>query len=283
MKEYKNVNVRIIKPLWKRVLLKPYVLFKLRRERKKRQKTDITNRLRPNFLIVGAQKSGTSSLFDYIVQHPNVSPPERKEIHYFDYHLDWGLNWYLSHFPKKKHENNITGEASPSYLIFENAPTEIKLLFPDIKIIIILRDPVQRAISQYKMEKFRGLEKLNFAKAIREEDNRILKSDHFRVRYGYVEQGKYLTYLENYYNCFDKSNILVINSEFFFKRTDYVVKKVFEFLNIDSTVKIQTKHMNNSKLNFDASLAVIQDLQVKFQGQEKKIIDFLKDKESIGW
>ncbi|MCI5147305.1 MAG: sulfotransferase, partial [Candidatus Electrothrix sp. AR3] len=111
----------------------------------------LTARLRPlpNFLVIGAQKSGTTSLFHYICQHPQVFENKSKEIHFFDHNYHCGANWYRSHFPLagKLMRNRCLGEATPYYLCHPHAPSHIFDLLPRVKIIAILRDPVERAIS----------------------------------------------------------------------------------------------------------------------------------------
>src|SRR5690606_33886153 len=114
----------------------------------------------PDFIIVGAQKAGTTSLFHYLSEHPQIISPYKKEVHYFDGGLNpeidtfkKGEKWYRSNFPRKPKSKSIkTFEASPLYLFNPLAPQRIKDLLPNVKLIILLRDPVERAISQYHHE-----------------------------------------------------------------------------------------------------------------------------------
>src|SRR5258706_11489250 len=99
----------------------------------------------PDFLIIGAQRSGTSTLYQYIARHPDVRGAFRKEVHYFDMHYDRGLDWYRACFPTR----GFTGESSPSYLIHPEVPARVAAVLPDIKLIAILRNPVERAYSAY--------------------------------------------------------------------------------------------------------------------------------------
>jgi len=111
---------------------------------------------------VGAQKAGTSSLYSYMVQHPQVLPAARKEIHYFDRHYDKGLRWYRRHFPLRARlsSERLSGEASPYYLFHPHAPRRIAETLPDARILMLLRNPANRAISHYFHEARVGREKL---------------------------------------------------------------------------------------------------------------------------
>ncbi len=102
----------------------------------------------PDFMIIGAPKCGTTSLFEYLCGHPNVARPRRKEIHYFDERFERGLAWYRRHFPLVE-KPQITGEATTAYLFAKNTPARAAALVPDAKLIAVLRDPVRRVISHY--------------------------------------------------------------------------------------------------------------------------------------
>jgi len=109
----------------------------------------------PDFLIVGAQKSGTTSLFRYVVQSPAFTRPAGKELHYFDRQYDQPFSFYRRQFPKRR-KGRFTGEASPSYLFFEFVPERVAEHLPDIRIIATLRNPIDRALSHFNHNKRRG-------------------------------------------------------------------------------------------------------------------------------
>ena len=103
-----------------------------------------------NFTIIGAQKSGTSSLYYYLEEHPNISVSIKKELHFWSLHYEKGQDWYRSHFlPIPEGEFWQTGEASPTYLDSPETPERMYREFPDMKLIVLLRNPVSRAISHY--------------------------------------------------------------------------------------------------------------------------------------
>lgn len=105
------------------------------------------------FLIIGAQKCGTSSLFYYLLQHPELALPEKKEIHFFDAKHQNGIGWYEDHFSHKKKADKQTGEATPYYLFHPLVPQRIAIHYPQIKLIVLLRSPIDRAYSHFWMIK----------------------------------------------------------------------------------------------------------------------------------
>jgi len=134
------------------------------------------NRILPSFIIIGSTRSGTTSLYEYLENHPSVLPPVKKETGFFNYAYHNNSNWYRLYFPtideKEKAENTrsnsvITGEATPSYLIDPRVPKRIMSLLPKVKLIVLLRNPIDRAISHYHLNVLLGIEKLSFDRAIK--------------------------------------------------------------------------------------------------------------------
>ena len=208
---------------------------------------------KPDFLIVGAQKAGTSSLYYYLSQHPQILPAKKKEVHFFDHRFDRGLHFYLnSFFPRKRERANlskkldlpvITGEASPYYLYHPLCANRIKATLPRVKIIILLRNPITRAFSHYQQEISRGRETVSFAEAIQNEKKQI-EIESKKVRNGnynsefhqhksFVDRGIYYPQVKKYYDLFGKDRVLVINSEKFFSELDLIYGKVLNFLDIE--------------------------------------------------
>src|SRR5207248_4207503 len=126
-----------------------------------------TARLRatPDFLVVGAQRSGTTSLFRYLAAHPAVGAPVRKEIQYFTLHYQRGDGWYRTHFPMTGRQR-VTFEATPYYLFHPAAPQRAASSVPHAKVIVLLRDPVSRTFSHWQHNASRGLEHLGFEAAL---------------------------------------------------------------------------------------------------------------------
>ncbi len=126
----------------------------------------------PAFVIVGAQRGGTTSLYRYLAAHPGVLPASRKELHYFTNRHDRGPDWYRSQFPPTP-PGTITGESTPYYLFHPHAPRRLHAFAPDVKLIVLLRNPVDRAYSHYQLQVRRRHETLPFEEAIAREEERL--------------------------------------------------------------------------------------------------------------
>lgn len=201
----------------------------------------------PEFIIVGAQKAGTTSLYNCLNQHPDILPASTKEIHYFSQHFTKGLDWYLQHFPERA-ANKISGEASPFYLFHPHSAERIASELPDIKIIILLRNPVERAISHYHQQARRHHEKLPMLEAFRQEPARIDKAWHKLLagqqisgmkiqQCSYLKRGEYLEQLQRYEKQFPAHRIFIIESAEFFEHPHETLGKVFQFLAVDPQFK----------------------------------------------
>ena len=150
----------------------------------------------PTFLIAGAMRCGTTSLNAYLREHPEISMGQTKEVHFFDQNYERGTDWYLQHFPDSDGSNAV-GEATPGYMYLPEAAGRISSTLPDVKILILLRDPVERAHSHYWHNRSVGREKLDFAEAIASEPKRLERSRSYRARYSYLDRGRYGRQLEN--------------------------------------------------------------------------------------
>lgn len=148
----------------------------------------------PDFLIIGAMRSGTTSLAHYLGAHPEVFMATEKEVHFFDRELSRGLGWYRSHFLT---DGDVkVGEATQTYMFESEVPRRIATTVPEVRLIAILRDPVDRAYSHYLMNRAAGGERLLFADAIEQEPIRLTSCDSIDYRkYSYVERGMYLKQL----------------------------------------------------------------------------------------
>jgi hypothetical protein len=144
----------------------------------------------PNFVVIGAMRSGSTSLYKYLQDHPQVFMP-RKEIHFFDRRFDRGLDWYRSRFEGYAGEPAV-GEATPTYLADPQALERMAGVIPDARLVAILRDPVERAYSHYWMERAREREPRTFEQAVADE----LASGPSDDRHDYLSRGRYLGQLE---------------------------------------------------------------------------------------
>jgi hypothetical protein len=213
----------------------------------------------PDFLVVGAQKSGTTSLFHYIQQHPQVLENRSKEIHFFDKYFYEGVAWYRSHFPiyAKIGTKSLVGEATPYYLCHPHSPRRIHELLPDVRMIAVLRNPAERAISHYFHEVKKGREKLSILEALHREEERcgsewrkMLEDEWYVSRihqsYSYKQRGVYIEQLQRFWEFFPRRQILVIDSSRLFAEPHAVLKEVFAFLGVDLDVVIRDVAVKNA-------------------------------------
>lgn len=203
----------------------------------------------PNFLIIGAPKAGTTSLYNYLKKHPQIYLPKYKEPHFFSFEGESGgfdgpgeqnlldrlttdLQTYQSLFDRVKDEIAI-GEASTSYLYIPKAPERIKYYIPEVKLIAILRHPVERAYSHYLHHRKGGNEVLlDFAKAIREETRKRKKWSPF---WHYKTIGFYYTHLKRYLDIFSRNQISIYLYEDLTKDPVKLIQDITNFLGVDSS------------------------------------------------
>ncbi len=208
--------------------------------------TQLTASLRglPSVLIIGTQKGGTTSLFSYLVQHPDMLPSLRKEVHYFDFHYARGLRWYRGHFPyAHRLRRSLTLDATPYYPSHPLGPERAARLLPQVKLIAALRNPVDRALSHYQHEVRGGRESLSFAEAIEKEPERLAgEEERLRSepgyyswnhhRYAYTRRGLYLEQLRRWMQHFPRSQLLVLQSERLFRDPVAATAAVHDFLGL---------------------------------------------------
>lgn len=179
----------------------------------------------PDFIIVGASRSGTSSLFYYLRQHPYIFMPGEKEVHFFDFKYGNGLKWYQQKFK----EGYVNGEASPYYLPCPFVPTRIKSTMPSVKVIALLREPGARAYSHYWFNRVRSEDDKPFLQAVQAEATRLHGIPHNSPtwrRFSYLARGQYAEQLERWRD-FD---LFVCRSKDLFSRPDFIVGQICDFL-----------------------------------------------------
>ena len=182
----------------------------------------------PDFVIIGAQKGGTSLLYRLLIEHPLVEPAATKELHFFDNSFSEGLSWYGRHFPHRKcvdDRQTVSGEATPSYLLDPLVPERMAKTIPDAKLIALLRNPVDRAYSHFQMGVRRGDEVRSFGEAIRQEIAGETEEE-------YLVRGLYAEQLERFAYFTEREHLLVLKSEDFFSRRWEVLGRALAFLGL---------------------------------------------------
>ena len=197
----------------------------------------------PDFLCLGSQKSGTSTLHELLSGHPDVYLPARKELQYFTLQSNRDTHWYSAHFRMAK-SNQSCGEITPYYLFHPAAPQRIHKLLPNVKLIVLLRDPVERALSGYFHSVRHGFESLVIEDAFDHEIERLAGSAEILFHPGgrheshqhhsYLSRSRYELQIGEYYQFFDRSQMLLIRSEDFFQDTKSVWNRILDFLGLPS-------------------------------------------------
>lgn len=202
-----------------------------------------------NFLICGTQKGGTSALDNYLRAHNQVCMGSTKEVHFFDREenfLSEAINYskYHSFFDSKPHHKAI-GEATPIYMYWQDSPKRIWQYNPNIKILLLLRNPIERAFSHWNMERMRGKDSLSFWEAITTENKRCCEASPLQHRvYSYIDRGFYMTQLEKIWQHFPKNQVLILKNENLKNKPLDTLNEVCDFLNLTPFQKVQPKKIH---------------------------------------
>ena len=261
----------------------------------KRHFFGITSPLRvlPDFFVIGAGRTGTTSLYHYLDQHPSLSKSAYDELGFFDVNFHLGLHWYRSLFPsiftkfriKLKTHFFMTYDVTPSYVRRPWIARRMKKLFPDTKLIIVLRNPIDKAQSHYYLSKKFG-ETRTFEEFIEEDINDILewdigsKDDYYfatKVENSKLARGFYVEQLPVWFELFSKNQILIISSEDLASNTKNVINNIFQFLNLPKYEIPNIEKVNvskHSKMNSDTRKRLI----AFFKPYNKQLYEFLNYK-----
>ncbi len=229
----------------------------------------------PDFIIIGAPRSGTTSLYNYLTAHPCIAPALRKEVHFFDENFEKGITWYRAHFPtllskyyatRVRRQNFITGEATPYYIFHPLVPKRLSETIPTVKLIVLLRNPVDRAYSQYRY-KLRGgvFESLSFEDVLAHEVELLGSGTEIIYRhYNCLSKGIYVDQLEGWTSRFPREQLLILKSEDFYADPQAVLKRVLDLLELpDWELKEHPKYHYGDNPKMDSST-------------RRRLIDFFK-------
>ena len=205
----------------------------------------ITSRFRmlPSFLILGGSRSGNTSLFAYLTEHPNIMPGSLKAFFFFQYFTNNKTSFYRSQFPIKR-KNLITCDSTSSYFVHPLIPARVHKLLPSAKLIVVLRNPVERAYSEFHYTVTLGSELTeNFEDVIKSELKRIeignkkpeLKIENTNYKhftFSHLRDGLYAQHLERWLKFFSKEQLLVLHTKDLYTNFDQTLSETFEFLNL---------------------------------------------------
>ena len=251
----------------------------------------------PSFIIIGAQKCGTSSLNAYLQMHPNVCRPvksnqlnSRKELNFFEENFEKGISWYRACFPRLL-EGEITGEASPVYLFHPYVPKRMASVLPDVKLIVMLRNPIERAYSHYYHNVRKNREPLSFEEAIAAEPeratgefNKMLEDEHyFNFNYkcfAYLTRGIYVDQLKRWFEFFPQEQISIIKFEDFAADPTVTYRQVLSFLDLPSWELKEYKQYNSYEKRTSMSYPPMDaetrsNLVNYFKPHNEKLYDYL--------
>ena len=186
----------------------------------------------PDFLGLGTQKGGTSTLHALLKTHPAVFLPARKEVHYFSLHAHQPSHWYANHYVEAE-KGQRCGDITPYYLFHPEAPARIHALLPGVKMIALLRDPVERCLSQVFHARRLGFEALEPEAALAAEAERLASGNADSLqKHSYQARSRYLEQLDRYKGLFPPQQLLVLRSEDLFLNTQRTWDAVLAFLNL---------------------------------------------------
>jgi len=234
-------------------------IFQLERElratKEKRAQDEPETGALPDFVVVGGKKCGTTFFYHLLSRHPHVQPAAAKELHFFNAHFDEGTEWYRRCFPqpgRKEGRKTITGEATPEYLSYSRVPERMAELIPQARLIALLRNPVDRAYSDYQMVARKGRESRTFEEAVGlegaegggrkkaplpgegggEAPERRDRTGARRRRCKHLSKSIYVDHLRRWSEYFPKEQMLVLKSEDFFERPVETIKLALDFLDL---------------------------------------------------
>lgn len=231
----------------------------------------------PNFICIGTQKGGTTTLHQMLSRQEDIYLPRQKELQFFSIQKDKSVEWYSKHFEHAE-ANQTCGEITPYYMFHKDVPRRIAKLIPTIKLIALVRDPIARTLSQYFHAKRLGFEDLDLMSALQAETERIKTgSEYSYQKHSYVSRSKYNEQLLRFEQYFPQEKLLVIKSEDLFNKTNSTFRRILDFLGVEK----QTTEINGIKENSGKKEAVKVDATIR-SWLEKELRDDAKKMTKYG-
>lgn len=252
-------------------------------------------RVLPGLLICGGQRCGTTSMYKALVQQPTIFRPTwRKGVHYFDTTPERDLSWYRAHFPlraqldraARRHGTRaLAFESSPYYLFHPRAAERIAEALPEVKVITLVRDPVERAYSAHAHELARGFEDLDFVAALRAEPHRLAGElermaqdpgyeSHVHRHQAYRSRGEYAPQLERFARLLGPDRVMAVDSHRFFSDPEPVYARVLEWLGVESRVA-PTFDRHNARPRTDMDPEIRRELSDYFEPHDRELTRWL--------
>lgn len=258
-------------------------------------------RILPTFIIFGVPRCGTTSLYNYLIEHPSIEPALSKEVGFFELNYKKGIKWYKLYFPivfrkylieKKFRKYFITGEATSNYIHHPRVPVRIKKEIPNVKLIALLRNPVDRAFSQYFKQVKQGREDLSFEDAIKNEFDRLKgetkkmneDADYYSLKYhnySYLTAGIYIDRIKIWFDTFSEKQILIVKSEDFYEKPEQIYKQILKFLELPEWNLSQYKRYNFFEDQPKIKSSTRRELSEFFKPNNERLYNFLG--RDFGW
>ncbi|MBA3473381.1 MAG: sulfotransferase domain-containing protein [Rubrobacter sp.] len=247
----------------------------------------------PDFVIIGAGKFGTTSLYDLLTRYPQVEAAALKELRYFNHNFDKGLEWYRSQFPPSRWKDgrrSITGEATPGYLFGPHISKMMAKVVPEARLIVLLRNPVDRAYSHYHHAVRTARETRTFEEAVEVEKEWLLgkeasggepRAGAGRARFEYLKRGTYVDQLLGWSEFFDEEQMLVLKSEDFFEREPETLKIVLDFLDLTEWEPETWEIRNEGRYDQEMDPVTRRRLEEFFKPHNKRLYEYLGV--DLGW
>ncbi|MGZ4508588.1 MAG: sulfotransferase domain-containing protein [Blastococcus sp.] len=252
-------------------------------------------RMTPDFLIIGGQRCGTTSMYRTLSQHPAVLKAVRhKGVHYFDTDYEKGMAWYRAHFPLERSARAVgkqfgvrpqTFESSPYYMFHPLAAERIAHDLPEVKVLVLLRDPVERAYSAHAHELARGYEDQDFETALALEDSRLegeaerliaepAYRSHSHQHHGYLQRGRYIDHLTRLEKVFGRDRMHVVDSHQFFTDPEPAYDGVLEFLGLPH-MGYPVFEQHNARPRSPMQPELRERLEEHFAPYDERLVDWL--------
>jgi hypothetical protein len=234
-----------------------------------------------DFALIGAQKSGTTALHYFLKKHPQVTMGDQQEIHFFDEERNFASrppDYAALHAHYPNDDGLIAGDCTPSYLFWPPAAERLCQYQSSLKLLVLLRNPIDRAFAHWNMQRFKKREPFDFLPALREEGTRT--ADPLSVdarRFSYVGRGYYSRQLRRFFQLFPREQFLILKSEDFRERPLEIVNIVFQFLNLPPVRSVRSKDRNVVPYEREMSKEERRELAGIFAGEIEQL------EQLLGW